>query len=100
MTDLSGTARVAFIGTGATGASCLIHLARVVWSDSLLLKKNEMTAGSTRHVVGNVATFPAGWSVMNMRRGAAELCRGLAAIVWHPMNCHVAGSISLAHSGS
>ena len=37
---------------------------------------------------------------MNLQRSPAELERGLAAALGHPINCHVAGSIRLAHSGS
>ena len=98
MADLPGTARVVIIGGGAVGASCLYHLARAGWTDCVLLEKNELTAGSTWHAAGNVPTFSASWSVMNMQRYSAELYRGLAAAVDYPMNYHVTGSIRLAHS--
>ena len=90
---------MAIIGGGDVGASCLCHLARAGWTDCLLLEKNELTAGLTWHAAGNVPTFPAGWSVMNKQRYSAERNRGLAAGVDNPMNCHMAGSIRLAHSG-
>ena len=98
MTDMPTTARVAIIGGGAVGASCLYHLAKAGWSDCLLLEKNELTSGSTWHAAGNVPTFSASWSVMNMQRYSAELYRGLAEAVDYPMNYHVTGSIRLAHS--
>jgi len=98
MADLPGTARVVIIGGGAVGASCLYHLARAGWTDCVLLEKNELTAGSTWHAAGNVPTFSASWSVMNMQRYSAELYRGLAEAVDYPMNYHVTGSIRLAHS--
>ena len=98
MADLPRTARVVIIGGGAVGASCLYHLARAGWTDCLLLEKNELTAGSTWHAAGNVPTFSASWSVMNMQRYSAELYRGLAEAVDYPMNYHVTGSIRLAHS--
>ena len=98
MAELPGTARTVIIGGGAVGASCLYHLARKGWTDSLLLEKNELTSGSTWHAAGNVPTFSASWSVMNMQRYSAELYRGLADEVDYPMNYHVTGSIRLAHS--
>ena len=98
MSDLPTTARVVIIGGGAVGASCLYHLAKAGWQDAVLLEKNELTAGSTWHAAGNVPTFSASWSIMNLQRYSTELYRGLAEAVDYPMNYHVTGSIRLAHS--
>lgn len=98
MAELPSTARVVVIGGGAVGVSALYHLAKAGWSDCMLLEKNELTSGSTWHAAGNVPTFSASWSVMNMQRYSAELYRGLAAAVDYPMNYHVTGSIRLAHT--
>ena len=98
MAELPSHARVVIIGGGAVGASALLHLARAGWTDCVLLEKNELTSGSTWHAAGNVPTFSASWSVMNMQRYSAELYRGLAQAVDYPMNYHVTGSIRLAHS--
>ncbi|MCR9255293.1 MAG: FAD-dependent oxidoreductase [Alphaproteobacteria bacterium] len=98
MAELPTTARVVIIGGGAVGVSALYHLALKGWTDCVLLEKNELTSGSTWHAAGNVPTFSASWSVMNMQRYSAELYRGLAEAVDYPMNYHVTGSIRLAHS--
>jgi dimethylglycine dehydrogenase len=98
MADFPSQARVVVIGGGAVGASCLYHLARAGWTDALLLEKNELTSGSTWHAAGNVPTFSASWSIMNMQRYSAELYRGLGAAVDYPMNYHVTGSVRLGHS--
>ncbi len=98
MAELPSTARVVVIGGGAVGASCLYHLALAGWTDCLLLEKNELTSGSTWHAAGNVPTFSASWSIMNMQRYSAELYRELAERVGYPMNYHVTGSLRLAHS--
>ncbi len=95
---LPAQARVVIIGGGAVGASVLYHLARAGWTDCLLLEKNELTAGSTWHAAGNVPTFSASWSVMNMQRYSTELYRSLGGAVDYPMNYHVTGSVRLAHS--
>ncbi|MCY4542786.1 MAG: FAD-dependent oxidoreductase [Rhodobacteraceae bacterium] len=97
MQQFPTTARVVIVGGGAVGASCLYHLAKAGWTDSVLLEKNELTAGSTWHAAGNVPTFSTSWSVMNMQRYSAELYRGLGEAVDYPMNYHVTGSIRLAH---
>jgi len=98
MAQLPDHARVVIIGGGAVGASTLFHLAKAGWTDCVLLEKNELTSGSTWHAAGNVPTFSASWSVMNMQRYSAELYRGLADEVDYPMNYHVTGSVRLAHS--
>jgi dimethylglycine dehydrogenase len=98
MSKFPTTARVVIIGGGAVGASCLYHLAKMGWSDCVLLEKNELTAGSTWHAAGNVPTFSTSWSIMNMQRYSTELYRGLGDAVDYPMNYHVTGSIRLAHS--
>lgn len=92
------SARVVIIGGGAVGASALYHLAKAGWTDCLLLEKNELTAGSTWHAAGNVPTFSASWSIMNMQRYSASLYRGLGDAVNYPMNYHVTGSVRLGHS--
>jgi len=98
MADFPATARVVIIGGGAVGASGLYHLALKGWTDCVLLEKNELTSGSTWHAAGNVPTFSASWSVMNMQRYSTELYRELGARVDYPMNYHVTGSLRLAHS--
>ncbi|WP_297772313.1 FAD-dependent oxidoreductase [uncultured Roseovarius sp.] len=98
MAEIPGTARAVIIGGGAVGASCLYHLAKAGWTDSVLLERNELTAGSTWHAAGNVPTFSTSWSVMNMQRYSTELYARLGSQVDYPMNYHQTGSIRLAHS--
>lgn len=98
MAEFPSTARVVIIGGGAVGVSSLYHLAKAGWTDCVLLEKNELTSGSTWHAAGNVPTFSASWSVMNMQRYSTELYRGLAESVGYPMNYHVTGSLRLAHT--
>ncbi len=98
MAEVTGSARVVIIGGGAVGVSALYHLANAGWTDCILLEKNELTAGSTWHAAGNVPTFSASWSIMNMQRYSTELYRTLGENVGYPINYHVTGSIRLAHS--
>jgi len=98
MAEFPTTARVVIIGGGVVGTSSLYHLAKAGWTDCVLLEKNELTAGSTWHAAGNVPTFSASWSLMNMQRYSTELYRRLGDEVDYPMNYHVTGSLRLAHS--
>ena len=98
MSDFPTTARVVIIGGGAVGVSCLYHIAKMGWTDCVLLEKNELTAGSTWHAAGNCPSFSTSWAVMNMQRYSLSLYSGLAEEVDYPMNYHVTGSIRLGHS--
>src|SRR6266404_5554860 len=51
------SARAVVIGGGVVGASVLYHLARIGWTDVLLLEKGELTSGSTWHAAGGMHTF-------------------------------------------
>jgi len=97
-TKLPSHARVVIIGGGVVGVSSLYHLAKLGWTDCVLLEKNELTAGSTWHAAGNCPNFSNSWAILNMQRYGLELYRGLAEEVDYPMNYHVTGSIRLAHS--
>jgi dimethylglycine dehydrogenase len=98
MSELPARARVVIIGGGVVGVSGLYHLAKAGWADCVLLEKNELTSGSTWHAAGNVPTFSASWSLMNMQRYSTELYKRLGAEVDYPMNYHVTGSLRLAHT--
>ncbi len=50
-------AKVAVIGGGIVGCSVLYALARLGWTDSILLERLELTSGSTWHAAGNVTHF-------------------------------------------
>ena len=49
--------RVVVIGGGIVGCSVLDSLARLGWTDSILLERRNLTSGSTWHAAGNVTFF-------------------------------------------
>jgi dimethylglycine dehydrogenase len=91
-------ARVVIIGGGAVGCSALYHLARLGWTDVVLLERDELTAGSTWHAAGNCPNFSASWSVLKLQRYSTALYAQLAQDVGYDINYHVTGSIRLAHT--
>jgi dimethylglycine dehydrogenase len=95
---LTDHVRVAVIGGGAVGASCLYHLAKLGWTDAVLLEQDELTSGSTWHAAGNVPTFAGSWSLLKLQNYSASLYRRLGAEVGYPINYHVVGAIRLAHT--
>ncbi|WP_348721415.1 FAD-binding oxidoreductase, partial [uncultured Candidatus Puniceispirillum sp.] len=97
-TTLPKSARVVVIGGGSVGASVLYHLAKLGWTDVVLLEKNELTSGSTWHAAGNCPNFVGSWTMMKIQSYSTSLYRELGALVDYPMNYHVTGAIRLAHS--
>ena len=98
MADFPTQARVVIIGGGAVGASCLYHLAKAGWTDTVLLEKNELTSGSTWHAAGNCPNFAGSWSIMKMQNYSTRMYATLAEDVDYPINYHVTGAVRLAHS--
>lgn len=98
MTELPSHARVVVIGGGIAGCSSLYHLAKLGWTDAVLLERNELTSGSTWHAAGNCPNFSGSWSVMKLQRYSTQLYRRLAAEVDYPVGYHLTGAIRLAQS--
>ena len=93
-------ARVVIIGGGVVGTSALYHLAKLGWTDCLLIERDELSSGSTWHAAGNVPTFSGSWNIMKMQAYSAKLYKTLGQEVDYPMNYHITGSIRLAHTKS
>src|SRR5690606_3057762 len=98
MAELPTHARVVVIGGGIAGCSSLYHLAKMGWTDAVLLERNELTSGSTWHAAGNCPNFSGSWSIMKLQRYSTQLYRRLGAEVDYPINYHVTGAIRLAQS--
>lgn len=98
MAEIPGHARVVIIGGGSVGTSALYHLAKMGWTDCVLLEKNELTSGSTWHAAGNCPNFSGSWSIMKMQHYSTNMYRTLGDEVDYPINYHVNGAVRLAHS--
>jgi len=89
-------ARVVVIGGGALGCSLLYHLAKRGWTDTLLLEKNELTAGSTWHAAGLCTQFNSSLNVTSLLMYSVDLFRRLETETGQPVDFHGVGSIRLA----
>ncbi|HXV24874.1 MAG TPA: FAD-dependent oxidoreductase [Alphaproteobacteria bacterium] len=98
--EIPSTARVVIVGGGAVGCSALYHLAKLGWTDCVLLEKNELTSGSTWHAAGNCPNFSTNWGIMKLQNYSTRLYARLGDEVGYPMGYHVTGSIRLAHHRS
>jgi dimethylglycine dehydrogenase len=89
-------ARVVVIGGGVVGVSVLYHLARIGWTDLLLLDKNELTSGSTWHAAGGVTTLNSDANVSKLQKYTFDLYRELEATTGLSCGIHHNGGIYLA----
>src|ERR1700691_1069727 len=91
-------ARVVVIGGGAVGCSTLYHLAKLGWTDVVLLERDELTSGSTWHAAGNCPNFSTSWNLLKLHRYSTRLYADLARETDYEINRHPTGSIRLAHT--
>ncbi|HEY5571507.1 MAG TPA: FAD-dependent oxidoreductase [Anaerolineales bacterium] len=70
---MKNQARVVVIGGGIYGVSIAYHLARLGWSDLVLLEKNEIASGATAHAAGLVTQFATSENMMKFRKYSIEL---------------------------
>lgn len=67
------TARAVVIGGGVVGVSTLYHLAKMGWSDVVLLERKELTSGSTWHAAGLLPLFNLSYSVGKLHQYSVGL---------------------------
>lgn len=92
------TAEVVVIGGGAVGASILWHLAEAGITETLLLEKSELTAGSTWHAAGNIPTYANSWLGMRAGNCAWALYKDMALDPDAPITYRRTGAIWPAHT--
>src|SRR3990172_7383578 len=84
-------ARVVVIGGGIYGVNIAYHLAKLGWTDLVLLEKGEIASGESTHAAGLVTQFATSQTLMQFRKYSIELYSSLG------MFNHV-GSLRLASS--
>ncbi|MHB8958879.1 MAG: FAD-dependent oxidoreductase [Candidatus Limnocylindrales bacterium] len=73
-------ARAVIIGGGAIGTSIAYHLAKLGWSDVVLLERRQLTAGTTWHAAGLITSAGmANETLLWMSRYTRDLCASLEA---------------------
>lgn len=91
-------AQVVVIGGGAVGAAILYHLAKADITETILLEKNELTAGSTWHAAGNIPTYANSWLGMRAGNYAWQLYKELAKDPDAPITYRHTSAIWPAHT--
>src|ERR1700738_2530174 len=98
---MKSSARAVIIGGGVVGASTLYHLARIGWSDVLLVEKSELTSGSTWHAAGGMHTFNGEANISRLQKYTIDLYREIEALSGQSCGLHPNGGLMLAgHPGA
>jgi dimethylglycine dehydrogenase len=89
-------AKAVVIGGGVAGCSLLYHLARLGWTDTLLLEQHELTSGSTWHAAGLCTQFNQSYNVMGLLRRSVSIYEALEDETGQAVDYHRCGSVRLA----
>ena len=95
---MKDSARAVVIGGGVGGCAILYWLARLGWSDVLLVERADLTSGSTFHSAGLVGQLRSSLSLTKMMMESVELYRTLGAEVELETGWREVGSLRLASS--
>ena len=96
MTDIPAHARAVIIGGGVAGCSVAYHLAKLGWSDVVLLERKLLACGTTWHAAGLIGQLRATHNMTRLAKYTADLYAGLEAETGVATGMRQMGSIALA----
>src|SRR5437764_9833469 len=89
-------AKLVVIVGAVAGCSLLYHLARLGWTDTVLLEQHELTSGSTWHAAGLCTQFNQSYNVMGLLRRSVTLYETLEDETGQAVDYHRCGSLRIA----
>ena len=91
-------AQAVVIGGGVVGCSILYHLAKMGWSDVVLLERDELTSGSTWHAAANIHGLHDVTNISRLQHYTMNLYRELEAETGQSCGVFQPGSLYLAQT--
>jgi 4-methylaminobutanoate oxidase (formaldehyde-forming) len=91
-------ARAVIIGGGIAGCSTAYHLAKLGWSDVVLLEQGQLSCGTTWHAAGLVGQLRAHESLTKLVRYGTQLYAGLEAETGLATGWKQCGSVVVART--
>jgi sarcosine dehydrogenase len=88
--------RVVVIGGGIVGCSVAYHLAKLGWTDTVLVEKHRLTSGSTFHAAGLVGQLRSSANITQLLGNSVELYRTLEAETEQATGWKMNGGLRLA----
>ena len=93
---MQSQARVVVIGGGIIGCSVLYHLAKLGWTDCVLIERDELTSGSTWHAAGGMHTINGDPNVAKLQKYTIDLYQEIEALSGQSTGLHLTGGVMLA----
>ena len=91
-------AQAVVIGGGVIGCSILYHLAKLGWSDVVLLERSELTSGSTWHAAANIHGLHDVTNISRLQHYTMRLYKELEAETGQGCGVFQPGSLYLAQT--
>ncbi len=89
-------ARAVIIGGGVSGCSIAYHLAKLGWSDVVLLERKQLTSGTTWHAAGLIGQLRASQNMTRLAKYSADLYVRLEAETGIATGMRQNGSMTVA----
>jgi glycine cleavage system aminomethyltransferase T/glycine/D-amino acid oxidase-like deaminating enzyme len=96
MRDLPSSAKAVVIGGGIVGCSTAYHLAKLGWTDTVLLERAKLTSGSTWHAAGLVGQLRSNANITQLLGYSVDLYRRLEAETGQATGWKMNGGLRLA----
>lgn len=91
-------AQAVVIGGGVVGCSILYHLAKLGWTDTVLLERDELTSGSTWHAAANIHGLHDSTNISRLQHYTMTLYKELEAETGQSCGVFQPGSLYLAQT--
>ncbi len=98
MASLPTVAKAVIIGGGIVGCSTAYHLAKLGWTDTVLVEKHKLTSGSTFHAAGLVGQLRSSANITQLLGHSVELYKTLEAETGLATGWKMNGGLRLACS--
>lgn len=96
MPDIPTKARVVIVGGGISGCSVAYHLAKLGWTDIVLLERKRLTSGTTWHAAGLVGQLRASQNMTRLAKYSVDLYGRLERETGLATGLRQCGSITVA----
>ncbi|HEX7389792.1 MAG TPA: FAD-dependent oxidoreductase, partial [Acidiphilium sp.] len=100
MSEFPTAARAVIIGGGIVGTSTAYHLARLGWTDVVLLERHKLTSGSTFHAAGLVGQLRSNANITQLLGHSVALYSRLEAETGLATGWKQNGGLRLACTGA
>jgi 4-methylaminobutanoate oxidase (formaldehyde-forming) len=96
MSDFPTTAKAVIIGGGIVGCSTAYHLAKLGWTDVVLLERKKLTSGSTFHAAGLVGQLRSNANITQLLGYSVDLYKRLEEETGQATGWKMNGGLRLA----